>query len=442
MKLNELSILIVDDDKNIRNTLQESLKTIGYSVDASDSVGAALVRLKSKNYHVIVTDYRLEKETGLDLIRQAKTICPDTFLIVMTAFSSIENAVSVVREGAYEYLPKPFSTAQLQHILDRLQAFIQLRDENEELKKYRYRRDYFVGMTSPAMQKLEEFVKKVAPSESTLLLSGESGTGKSELARLIHELSSRKKKPLISVYCTTIVESLLESELFGHVSGAFTGATGNKAGKFELADGGTLFLDEIGDLSISAQTKLLRFLQDRVIERVGSNAEISVDTRIIVATNKNLAEAVKSGKFREDLYFRLNMFEYPLTPLRHRKEDLPILIQKFLQEQKAKPLSKVLMDKLLTYSWPGNVRELRNVIERITLLSNQRPASLDDLPDAIRNPKIEVVGDDGPLMSLEDLEKEHIKKVLNLENNLERAAQILGITSVTLWRKRKEYGIA
>lgn len=449
MKASELSVLVVDDDKNIRTTLTASLKAIGYMADACDSVGAAMARLKAKSYDVVITDFRMEKETGLDLIRQAKVIRPDTFLIVMTAYASIENAVSVVKEGAYDYLPKPFSTPQLRHVLDRLTAFIQLRHENEELRKYRYRRDYFAGMTSPAMQKLEEFVKKVAPTESTILLSGESGTGKSELARLIHELSARKGKPFVSVFCTTIVESLLESELFGHAAGAFTGATGNKPGKFELAAGGTLFLDEIGDLSPSAQAKLLRFLQERVVERVGSNEEITVDTRIIVATNKNLSEAVKEGKFREDLYFRLNMLEYPLASLRHRREDIPILIQKFLEESRISvkqkdPISipKPVMDKLLSYSWPGNLRELRNAVERLTIMASQRPASVDDLPENIRNPPEEAFGTDGPLVSLEQLEKEHIKKVLHAEANLERAAEILGITSVTLWRKRKQYGMA
>ncbi len=450
MKTRVLSILVVDDDKNIRNTLSASLKAAGHMAETSESVSAATARLKAKDYDVVITDFRMEKETGLDLIKQAKLIRPDIFIIVMTAYASIENAVSVVKEGAYDYLPKPFSNAQLSHVLDKLGAFIQLRHENEELKKYRYRRDYFAGMTSPAMQKLEEFVKKVAPTNSTVLLSGESGTGKSELAKLTHELSPRKGKPFVSVYCTTIVESLLESELFGHVAGAYTGATGNKAGKFELAAGGTLFLDEIGDLSASAQTKLLRFLQDRVVERVGSNEEIIVDTRIIVATNKNLPEAVKEGKFREDLYFRVNMLEYPLAPLRHRKEDVPILIQKFLTEAKASAnlkeaisLPEGVMDKLLSYPWPGNVRELRNAIERLTILANLRPATIDDLPESVRNPgQVSFASTGGAFLSLEALEKEHIQKVLSVEANLERAATILGITSVTLWRKRKQYGMA
>ncbi|MCE9624496.1 MAG: sigma-54 dependent transcriptional regulator, partial [Deltaproteobacteria bacterium] len=383
-----------------------------------------------------------------DLLVELKKIRPQTLAVVMTAYASIENAVSVVKEGAFDYLAKPFTNAQLGHLLNKVRMLVELRRENEQLRSQGRRHDFFLGFTSPANRRLEEFVRKVAPSEATILLTGESGTGKSELARLIHERSPRAGKPFVTVYCTTLTESLLEAELFGHVKGSFTGAVQDRAGKIEAAEGGTLFLDEIGDLSPNAQAKLLRFLQDRVIERVGAHQEISVNARIIAATNKNLAEAVESGAFREDLYYRLNIFECPLVALRHRREDVPVLLEQLLEEfriragLKEKPkLDEKVRKALLEYAWPGNIRELRNVVERLVLLSSGREVRWEDLPESILHVGTGPVPKGSALVSLEELEKNHIQFILSQEKNLEKASEILGITPVTLWRKRKQYGL-
>ncbi|MDR3605748.1 MAG: sigma-54 dependent transcriptional regulator [Oligoflexia bacterium] len=449
-----LQILLVDDDANIRRTLALSLRDLGSIVDQANSVEEAMTKLRTQSYDLILTDFKMERQTGLDLIRRAKELRPDQTIAVMTAFASFENAVEAVKEGAFDYLPKPFNTAQLAHLLGKVREVALLKREVQELKKTRSRRDYFSGLTSASSVGLEEFVRKVAPTDGTVLLTGESGTGKSELAKLIHALSPRAQKPFITVYCTTLTESLLESELFGHVKGAFTGATHDKLGKLELADGGTLFLDEIGDLSLNGQAKLLQFLQERIFERVGGNKEISVDTRIIAATNRNLPEEVKAGKFREDLFYRLNVLECILGPLRHRKEDLPVLIERIAQElSSGKPgrsdrpmsLPGPVMNLLLSYPWPGNIRELRNALERLLMLSEGREPRLSDLPDAIlkfSQNTPEKAEKSSHLESLETVEKEHIQRVLANTNNLEKAAEILGITTVTLWRKRKEYGIS
>jgi DNA-binding NtrC family response regulator len=443
-----LHVLLVDDDANIRRTLSITLKESQCSVSQAGSVEEALRLLRSQKFDWLLTDFRMEDQTGLDLIGEAKKIDPELLMVVMTAYASIENAVSVIKEGAFDYLPKPFTNAQLIHLMNKVRMILQLKKENQQLKQEKAKRNYFLGFTSPASRRLEDFVRKLAPTDSTILLVGESGTGKSELARLIHDRSPRADRPFVTVYCTTLTESLLESELFGHVKGAFTGASHDKEGKFELADGGTLFLDEIGDLSPNAQAKLLRFLQDRVFERVGSNQEITVNTRVLAATNKDLQEAVAAGKFREDLYFRMNVFECPLVPLRHRMEDLPVFMKHFLEELQKQGLLKRelrfspdVLKVFQGYSWPGNLRELRNILERLALLAPDREIQPDDLPPSILLKGKKTSKDEPPLISIEELEKNHIQYVLSREKSLEKAAEILGITPVTLWRKRKEYGL-
>ena len=443
-----LQVLLVDDDTNIRKTLTLSLKEDRCIVTQASSVEEAIPLLRSKKFDFMLTDFRMGEQTGLRLIQEAKNQDPHLLTVVMTAYASIENAVAVIKEGAFDYLPKPFTTAQLFHLTHKIRMLLQLRQENEQFRQEKVKQDFFLGFTSPANRNLEEFVRKVAPTDATLLLVGESGTGKSELARLIHNQSSRAKNAFITVYCTTLAESLLESELFGHMKGSFTGALQDKMGKFEMAEGGTLFLDEIGDISPSAQAKLLRFLQDHIIERVGGNEEITVNTRVIAATNKNLQEAVTQGKFREDLYFRLNVFECHLVPLRHRMEDLPIFIQHFMEEfiktgllKSGLSFSNEVMTCFKEYSWPGNIRELKNVMERLALLSPDREVSVADLPESIRQKKNWMQIEGQPMISLEALEKKHIEYVLQHEKNYEKAFEILGITPVTLWRKRKEYGL-
>jgi DNA-binding NtrC family response regulator len=443
-----LKILLVDDEKNIRQTLLATLKTWNHDVVTVDSAEEAIKELKKAEFDFLLTDFRLGAKSGIDLIKFAKELPSPPVAVLMTAFASFENAVNAVKEGAFDYLPKPFSNSQLEHMLNRVSTLVELKRENRHLRKSNHRADFFEGQSSPAIQRLEEFVTKVAPTEAHILLSGESGTGKTELARLIHARSPRANKDFVVLNCTTIAESLLESELFGHVKGAFTGAVQDHLGKLELANHGTVFIDEVSDLSLNGQTRLLRFLQEKVIERVGSNKPVPLDVRVVAATNRNLEEAVKEGQFREDLYFRLNIFECQLVSLRFRQEDLPVLIQKFCKEFSAranlaqtKTVPEVLMKKFLSYGWPGNVRELRNTIERVILLSGDREIALDDLPESIKkNISLQKTAESF-LRTVEEVEREHIEKVLAVEQSQENAAKILGITTVTLWRKRKQYGL-
>ncbi len=444
----KLRILLVDDDNNIRMTLYVSLSDMGHHVVAAASLNEAVGALKAEIFDLVLTDFRLGGPTGTDLIRETKSIQPEAIIVVMTAYSSIENAVQVTKEGAFDYLPKPFSNSQLVHLLEKVQTLSSLKRENEALRNERYRPEYFQGFVSPAMQRLEIFVNQVAPTDETVLITGESGTGKTELAKLIHKRSRRAAGPFITVSCTTLAESVLESELFGHVKGAFTGAVSEKVGKLELAGNGTLFLDEIGDLSLSAQTRLLRFLQERIIERVGGTDEIRVDTRIISATNHDLQESVANKKLREDLYYRLNVLECYLVPLRRRKEDIPVLVQRFIKESAVRQgrsnvpaIPDKVMQKLLAYDWPGNIRELKNTLERMIILTTGENVEDAFLPPVILMSKKADTAEGGRPKTLEEIEKDHIVDVLGSEQNLEKAAEILGITSVTLWRKRKQYGI-
>ena len=447
-----LKVLLVDDDKNIRTTLRASLMTHGCTVSVAVSAEEAFPLARTGEFDLVLTDFRMEGKSGVDLIRDCRGLSRPPLIVIMTAFASFENAVMAIQAGAFDYLPKPFSTVQLGHLLGKIATVVELKRENEALRASGVRLDYFRGMISPAMQRLEDAVAKVAPTEATVLLTGESGTGKSELARTIHGLSPRAARPFIVVNCAALTESLLESELFGHARGAFTGATTEHVGKLELAQGGTVLIDEIGELSAAGQTKLLRFLQERVIERVGSNRAISLDVRVIAATNRKLDDAVVDGTFREDLYYRLNVFQFDVVPLRFRKEDVGVLVEKFAHEFSAKAklaspivLSPAVRILLLEHAWPGNLRELRNVLERLAFLSAGREPVVEDLPDAVRFGSAtgkRAGGSSGPpLIPIEDVVRNHIEAILRVESNQERAAEILGITTVTLWRKRKEYGL-
>lgn len=441
-----LRVLVVDDDPGIVRMLLLGLKTFGCRVTGAESAEAALKSLAERPVDFVLTDMRMEGMSGLDLVREVRARRPETLCVVMTAFASYENAVAAIKAGAYDYLPKPFTSEELEHLVRKISQLVALQKENTRLRAASG--DWFDGLTSRKCQDLQAVVERIAPSDATVLLSGETGSGKTELARAIHRRSGRADKPLVEVTCTAIAEGLFESEVFGHVRGAFTGAVRDRPGKFELAEGGTLFLDEIGELSPTAQAKLLRFLEDRVIERVGDNKAVRLDVRVIAATNRDLAAMMKEGGFREDLYYRLNVFECVVPPLRERPEDIAPLAAKLLHRAAAKygpppVLPQSVLQALLRYAWPGNVRELRNVMERVALLAAGREVTLADLPPALvdsSTPGTAGASDEDGILTLREVEARHIRRVLSLGVNLERAADLLGINSVTLWRKRKELG--
>ncbi|BCB96193.1 acetoacetate metabolism regulatory protein AtoC [Dissulfurispira thermophila] len=441
------TVLLIEDEKLMRVTLDDALKSAGYDVVSFEAGTDALNFLKDNSVDVVVTDVRLPDIDGIDILRQISGT-NDSQVIVMTAFGTIKDAVDAMKLGAFDYITKPFSLDEFILLIERALDVKRLKDENIRLKKDLGKCYCFPNIIgeSDAMKKVFSLIQKVADSDSTALILGESGTGKELIATTIHYQSKRKDKPLIKINCAAMPDGLIESELFGHEKGAFTGAIKRKPGRFELANGGTIFLDEIGDIPLSTQAKILRVIQERQFERVGGTETLNVDVRIIAATNKDLDEEVKKGNFRDDLYYRLNVIPVTLPPLRERKEDIPYLVDFFLNKCKNKlsrniRFSKDAMDILLKYDYPGNIRELENIVERCATLSASDIIQKEDLPSFVFEKS-----DNIKHVYLSDVaaeaEKEHIIRILKTtKGNKTRAAEVLGISRKTLWEKMNLYGI-
>ncbi len=446
-------ILVVDDEPNARAGLSTLLTEEGYEVAQAVDGEEALAKLEGFGPAVVLTDVRMPKLDGIGLLRKAREQGSDAVFVVMTAFGTVESAVEAMREGAESYLLKPLDFAAVSVVLQKALEKRRLQLEAQNLRDRlheRYRFHQIIG-DSTELQSVFEIVKQAAPTKATVLILGESGTGKELIAQAIHEESPRKDKAFVKVNCAALTETLLESELFGHEKGSFTGAVGRREGRFELADGGTIFLDEIGDISPALQMKLLRVLQQREFERVGGTETLKVDVRIVAATNRDLAAEVKSGKFREDLYYRLNVVTVTLPPLRHRKGDIPALVSHFL-DRYCKAYNKDIdglapgtLNALLSHSWPGNVRELENVIERAVVLGKGHQLTTDDLPASFRGPRAnQAAPGDGrgliPGATLYEIEREAILKTLEMvDGSTARAGEILGISVRKIQYRLKEY---
>ncbi|MDK2745675.1 MAG: sigma-54 dependent transcriptional regulator [Nitrospira sp. BO4] len=444
------AILVVDDDADMRELAHDMLKDRGHQVAMAGSGEEALKRLAEEDYAVVLTDLRMKGMEGLELLAQIKRRDPDISVILMTAFGSVETAVEAMKHGASDYLTKPVRKDELIRVVERVIREASLRREVSRLRK-EVRKEYSFHQIlgkSKAIQMVFDLIRRVADSPTNVLITGESGTGKELVAKAIHYNSDRKDAPFIPVNCAAIPEQLLESELFGHMRGAFTDAKMDKRGLFEEAQKGTLFLDEISELPLMLQAKILRAIQEKEIRRVGATKPISVDVRIIAATNLNLSEEVKNKRFREDLYYRLNVIELKLPPLRERREDIPLLVDAFLKKcgavrgKEVKGVSEAALAMLMDYTWPGNVRELENVIERAVTLSRSEKISPDDLPSAVQGARGERrVLDEAAEKSLplHELEKEYIKKILEKSGgNKYQTAHTLGIDRKTLYRKLAE----
>jgi DNA-binding NtrC family response regulator len=444
------AVLVVDDDADMRELAHDMLKDRGHQVSVSGSGEEALKRLAEEDYAVVLTDLRMKGMQGLELLAQIKRDHPDINVILMTAFGSVETAVEAMKHGASDYLTKPVKKDELVRVVERVIREAALRREVNRLRKEVHKEYSFhqiLGKSKP-IQAVFDLIRRVADSPTNVLITGESGTGKELVAKAIHYNSDRKDAPFVPVNCAAIPEQLLESELFGHMRGAFTDAKVDKRGLFEEAQKGTLFLDEISELPLMLQAKILRAIQEKEIRRVGATKPVSVDVRIIAATNLNLGEEVKNKRFREDLYYRLNVIELKLPPLRERREDIPLLVDAFLKKCSAssgkavKGVSEAALAMLIDYTWPGNVRELENVIERAVTLSRGEKISPDDLPLAVQGAR----GDRRVLdeaaeksLPLHEIEKEYIKKILDKTGgNKYQAAHALGIDRKTLYRKLAE----
>lgn len=446
------TILLVDDQEEVLEGLKLAFARTEHTVFAAGGGEQAIGILNNEPIDVVITDMKMEPVDGAAVMRHALSLSPQPAVIVLTAHGTIESAVEALKEGAFTYLTKPVNVKELRAQVDKAAEHSSLVRENKELHAQlnkRFGMEGMVGETSD-MQKLFDQVRLVAPAKVTVLIEGESGTGKEVLAKALHQASPRAKKPFVAVHCAALPENLLESELFGHERGAFTGAIQRRPGRFELAHGGTLFLDEVGEIPLSMQVKLLRVLEEREVVRVGGNQPFKVDVRVVAATNRELAEEVAEGRFREDLYYRLNVVHMRLPPLRARRTDIALLARHFLADlakEHGRPvpeLTKEALDALQSYHWPGNIRELRNVMENTFVFLKTNKITAQDLPASMRKAQ-EAPGETISFqlgMPLEEVETEYIKMTLRqADGNRTRAAEILGISRRTLQRRIKELGL-
>ncbi len=434
------SILLVDDEQNILKTVGIALEASGYRVTSFLNPLQALDRLRNDRFDIGLFDLKMQPMDGIQLLREALSLAPEMTVVLMTAHGSVDSAVEAMKLGAYDYLQKPFEFSELRHFVDKVYDHHRLKMEVRQLKLELSRHEGYGALVtrSERMKSIIDLAMQVADSNISILVEGESGTGKELLAHLIHDHSPRREQPFVTVNCIALAETLLESELFGHVKGAFTGAVKDREGRFAAANGGTVFLDEIGEIPSPTQVKLLRFLQHKEFERVGESTTSKVDVRVIAATNRNLQEAVGSGLFREDLYYRLNAVKVKLPPLRERQEDIPLLAQHFLEKLgRTKDIAPQVLAALRAYPWKGNVRELENVMERAVILAHGETIQIFHLPEEFQT----LLKPEQRPMSLEEVEQAHIIRILRVAKDLESAASILGIDPATLWRKRKKYGL-
>lgn len=451
------TILVTDDEKIQRESLAGFLKKKGYQVLTARNFDEAFARVRDHSVDVVLTDVKMSGKSGYDLLKSVKELNPEITVIIMTAYGNVEEAVAAMKNGAYDFLTKPIDLDEVELLIHRALQFKQLKSENLELRQKLEERHRFTNIVtnSPLMEEVLNIAARSANSRASVLIEGESGTGKELIVRAIHYASPRKNKPLIVVNCAAISENLIESELFGHEKGAFTGAVQSRLGRVEEADGGTLFLDEVGDVPLSVQVKLLRFLQFGEFQRVGSNQVRKVDVRLIAATNRNLREMIKENTFREDFYYRLNVINILMPPLRKRKEDIPLLIDHFIKKYAAQNnktiqgISREAMDLLMKYDYPGNVRELENMIERAVVLARGEIIGKEDLP--IQFHVKEESGTERPPLDyypgnfrqkVEAFERDLIVRALeNADFNQSQAARDLGLSERNLRYKMEKYGI-
>lgn len=441
------SVLIVDDDTLVNEFLTETLTRAGYTCTSALSGEEALNRFKAASYDIVLTDLKMKEVDGLTLLQQVKTINPDTAVIMMTAYGTVETAVKAIKLGAYDFLLKPVSPEALEHILSRVTEVLELRTQNRILRQDLANKFQGIIGKSKMMKEIFDLIQSVANARSTVMITGASGTGKELVARAIHFASNRAERPFVKLNCAALPETLVEAELFGYEKGAFTDAKKTNRGRFELADGGTLLLDEISEMPLNLQSKLLRVIQEREFERVGSSQTISVDVRIIATSNRNLREYIAAGQFREDLFYRLNVIPIFLPPLADRREDIPHLVQHFVEKyntennKSVRFVEEAVMKMLMRYHWPGNVRELENLIERAVVTAKSDVLTDDDFPTELA---LGPMADDMPAlkvpMKLEEGNKYLILKTLEKFNgNKTKAAEALGITARTIRNKLAEY---